>query len=174
MIRREDTVVIGKILKTHGINGEVVANIDYDISLSDLTCIVLDMDGILVPFFLNSLRQRSAESLLLKIDGINDEVQASEIVNHDIFAQKRELDLEDNDEDGFYATDLIGYGALNGDIHIGTVTDIDDSTENALFILEDNSGNPFYIPITEDFIVCIDDEAKTIEFDLPKGLLEMK
>ena len=102
MIRREDTVVIGRILKTHGINGEVVANIDYDISLSDLTCIVLDMDGILVPFFLNSLRQRSAESLLLKIDGINDEVQASEIVNHDIFAQKRELDLEDNDEDGFY------------------------------------------------------------------------
>ena len=107
MISRSETSVIGRIIKTHGINGEVVVNIDCDIDVAELSCIILDIDGILVPFFTESTRQRSTESILLKIDGIDNEIQAAEIVNHDIYAKKDELAFnEDEDgETGFYASD---------------------------------------------------------------------
>ena len=41
MISRSETSVIGRIIKTHGINGEVVVNIDCDIDVAELSCIIL-------------------------------------------------------------------------------------------------------------------------------------
>ncbi len=172
MISRNETKVIGSILKTHGINGEVVVNLDYDINIEDLTCLILDIDGILVPFFADSVRKRSADSLLIKFDGIDNENQAAEIVNHDIYALISELDIDDNDE-GFYVSDLIGYEAFNGKTYIGRIDNFDDSTENALFIVKNNAGDIFYIPVTDEFITAIDEEKKIIEFDLPEGILDL-
>ena len=49
---------------------------------------------------------------------------------------------------------------------------MDDSTENALFVVE-NEGKTVYIPISEDFITEIDEQGKTIEMDLPEGILDL-
>lgn len=175
MISRSETSVIGRIIKTHGINGEVVANIDCDIDVAELSCIILDIDGILVPFFTESTRQRSAESILLKIDGIDNEIQAAEIVNHDIYAKKEELVFnEDEDgETGFYASDLIGYKAIENINCIGEIEDIDDSTENALFIVRNGEGKILYIPIADEYIEGVDENSKTIRFLLPEGILDL-
>ena len=58
---------------------------------------------------------------------------------------------------------------INGEI---SITDVDDSTENALFVVE-NEGKTVYIPISEDFITEIDEQGKTIEMDLPEGILDL-
>lgn len=175
MISRNETTIIGRIIKTHGINGEVVANIDCDIDIAELSCIILDIDGILVPFFAESTRQRSAESILIKIDGIDNEMQAAEIVNHDIYAKKNELNIDEdeNGETGFYASDLIGYKAIENGICIGEIEDIDDSTENALFLVRNSDGKIVYIPIADEYIDGIDENAMTINFILPEGILDL-
>ena len=58
------------------------------------------------------------------------------------------------------------------DNEIGEIIDIDDSTDNPLFIV-DNNGNIVYIPITEEFILFIDDDKEVIGMSLPEGLIEL-
>ena len=52
MIKREEVYQIGKLGKTHGIRGEVSFLFDDDVfDRVDADYLILDIDGILVPFF---------------------------------------------------------------------------------------------------------------------------
>ena len=91
MITRDELISIGHYNKPHGVAGEISASVDVDIDLlQGLSCLVSDMDGIYVPFFVNSCRPKSVETVLLNIDGVNNEVEASKLVNHEIYALKRD------------------------------------------------------------------------------------
>ena len=53
MIRREDVYKIGKLGKVHGIKGEISFLFDDDVfDRADADYLILDIDGILVPFFI--------------------------------------------------------------------------------------------------------------------------
>ena len=54
---------------------------------------------------------------------------------------------------------------------IGEVVDIDDTTENVLFLLHDKNKNELIIPASDDFVVDIDEQRKKIIMSLPEGLL---
>lgn len=58
MITNPQITNIGKLIKPHGINGEIVISTDYDIDLSTVKCIIINIDGINIPFFINSIRSR--------------------------------------------------------------------------------------------------------------------
>ena len=151
MIERRQLTEIGEIVKPHGIKGEVSATIDAVVDISSLRCIVLDIDGIFVPFFLNSFRARGSEAVLLSIDGINDENEAAKICGQSVYAITDELPHDEYDDDeGFYMSDLIGFQLkdTDGDV-VGTVTGYDDSTSNTLLIIEDKAGVSRYVPIAD-------------------------
>ena len=60
MITREELIAIGHYNKTHGVAGEISATIDVDMSLLEsLSCLVSDLDGIFVPFFVNACRPKT-------------------------------------------------------------------------------------------------------------------
>ena len=156
--------------KAHGINGEISATFDCDtMAVGELSALVSPMDGIFVPFFVNGIRPKNNDTLLLKIDGIRNETQAKRLVNCPIYALAEEMP----EQDEVYCDFFIGFTITDTDGNtIGTITDVDDSTENALFVVE-NEGKTVYIPISEDFITEIDEQGKTIEMDLPEGILDL-
>ncbi len=174
MIRREDIIEIGQFAKPHGINGELTATIDYDgLDLTQLKCIFCDIDGIPVPFFVENERPKGS-SLLLTLEGVSDERQAAMLSLKPIFALRDELDIEEDDAaDGWYAEALIGYTMTEGDTVIGEITGIDTSTINYLFLVERPDGTEVRIPIADEFVVGISETDKTIEMDLPAGLLDI-
>ena len=53
---------------------------------------------------------------------------------------------------------------------LGTITAVDDSTENVLFVV-DHKGDELLIPANDDFITQIDSENQTIHMQLPEGLI---
>ena len=107
MITREELIAIGHYNKAHGVAGEISATIDVDFEvLRALSCLVSDIDGIFVPFFVNSARPKNSDTVLLTIDGIDTEMEAARLVNHGIYALKRDY-RQENDE---YDAD-IKYGA---------------------------------------------------------------
>ena len=55
---------------------------------------------------------------------------------------------------------------------LGTITNVDCSTENFLFIVTQNDKDIF-IPATDDFIIDIDINSKTLTMSLPEGLLDI-
>ena len=60
MISLSDIRPAGKFMKPHGVNGEIAVLRGNDIlDFNDYSCVIVDVDGIFVPFFLNSARPLS-------------------------------------------------------------------------------------------------------------------
>ena len=98
MIRREDVYRIGKLGKAHGIKGEVSMMFDDDIfDRMDAEYLVLDIDGIMVPFFMEEYRFKSQETVLVKFEGVDTQERAKELTGTEVFFP-RELANEDESD----------------------------------------------------------------------------
>ncbi len=178
MITEDEITSVGKLLKTHALKGELNMILDIDPGyLDEGNPAILDIDGIYVPFYADSLRTKGAFSYLVKFEGIDSEIEAKKIVNKTVFALRdklKEYMLENYDEEYALYDDLIGFTVEDIDSGvIGKIVDIDTNTENELFIVESPEGNTIFIPLTEDFIEKMDEESKIITMRLPEGLLDL-
>ncbi len=178
MITEEEITSVGKLLKTHALKGELNMLLDIDPGyLEEGNPAILDIDGIYVPFYAESVRTKGSFSFLVKFDGIDSEIEAKKLVNKTVYALRdrlKEYMLENYDEEYALYDDLVGY-TIEEVVHgeIGKVVEIDTNTENELFIVETPEGNTVYIPLTEDFIEKMDEDTKTITMRLPDGLLDL-
>ena len=176
MIQREELILIGHYNKPHGVVGEISATVDVDFDvLQSLSCLVSEIDGIYVPFFVNACRPKTTETVLLTIDGIANEQMASRLVNHDIFALKRDFSdaSEDADADGYPLDYFIGFELRDSDgCRVGDITDVDEQTENAIFIV-DRDCTELMVPANDDLIVEFDIDKRLMVMDIPEGLLDL-
>lgn len=176
MITRDELIAIGHYNKPHGVAGELSATVDVELEvLSGLSCLVSDIDGIFVPFFVNAFRPKSVDTVLLTIDGIENEKEAARLVNRDIYALKRDYRQEsiDADADGYPLDFFIGFELRDSDgSRVGEITDVDEQTENAIFVV-DRDGSEIMVPATDDLIVEFDVDNKLMVMDLPEGLLDL-
>lgn len=176
MITRDELIAIGHYNKPHGVAGELSATVDVDLEvLRGLSCLVSDIDGIFVPFFVNAIRPKSVDTMLLTIDGIENEKEAARLVNLDIYALKRDYQQEsiDADADGYPLDFFIGFELRDSDgSRVGEITDVDEQTENAIFVV-DRDGSEIMVPATDDLIVEFDVDNKLMVMDLPEGLLDL-
>ena len=178
MITRDQLIEIGHFNKAHGVNGEVNASLLIDAELlSSLSCLVCDMDGIFVPFFVEAMRHKGATSVLLAIDGFSSEQEVASLVGKDFFALKRDYDVlvqqVDEDDEELPLDYFIGFQLTDNDMPVGEIVDVDETTENALFIVCRNDGSQVAIPAVDDLITSMDMTARVIDMDLPEGLLSI-
>jgi 16S rRNA processing protein RimM len=175
MIDREDICAIGSFRKTHALKGELNAVFDIFADFLDADdCLILEMDGIFVPFFIESIRPKGNMSSLIKLCNVESEEAARRFVNKDIYIRKDSLPEEfDSDEEGAYAEDFIGYKVVDINIgYLGDIIGIDDSTDNYLFEVS-NNDKTILIPVAQEFIREISDENKILEMELPEGLINL-
>lgn len=176
MIRKEELFQIGSFNKPHGINGEISVILDEpDIDLGELKCIVTEVDGIFVPFFIDAIRQRGNNSLLVKIDGVADEKDAARFSRRAVYALRSDLDIPEPDlSEGLYAEDMVGFKLSDVEKgEIGLITAINDTTDNVLFIVERPDGEDIFVPVAEELFAGVDVEQKTVIMNLPEGLLDL-
>lgn len=178
MIEQKDITAIGKFQKTHALKGELNVILDVDSSfLSDGNTVIVELDGIFVPFYASGIRPKGNTSYLVKLNGIDSEEEARRFVNKIIYALKSELApfLEVEEEDIADEDELIGYEIIDYDSNnmIGEIESIDSSTSNLLFIVASPSGATVYIPAAEEFVEEINDEEKKIYMRLPEGLIDL-
>ncbi len=176
MIQIDQLIKIGKTLKPHGIKGEFSVLIDSFSDDLQLSCLIFNIDGIYVPFFIESIRPKGIDVYIVKVKGYDNDNDITELIGLDVYAFKKELThiIDEHDEDCMYAEDFVGYSILDkSGILVGTIVDYDVSTENSLFIVERTDNRELYIPIVDDFVININNETKTLQMDLPIGLLEL-
>lgn len=176
MINREQLIAIGHYNKPHGVNGELSATFDVDVELlPHFSCLVSDIDGIYVPFFVEGVRAKNVSTALVDIDGINDETEATLLVNKEIFVLKTQYEQLSHDEDSDeYPPDyFIGFKVWDGDDFVGNVTDVNDATQNVLFVIKREDGTEVNVPAVDDLILEIDEKQKKIVMNLPEGLLSI-
>ena len=168
MIRQEEVYRIGRLGKAHGVKGEVSFMFDDDIFdrvVADY--LVLDIDGILVPFFIEEYRFRSDTVALMKFEDIDTQQRAAELTGSDVYFP-RALAEEDNAPT---LALLVGFDLVeaNEGRVVGRIAAIDDSTANLLFELEDGR----LIPASDELIDDIDQQRRVITMRLPEGLLDL-
>lgn len=178
MIQTNEITEIGKFQKTHALKGELNAILDVEPQfVQDGNALIVELDGIYVPFYGESIRPKGNTSFLIKLAGIDSEEDAKKFVNKGIFAVKSQLApfLDMDEAELFDDSELIGYTIFDSgkNIPVGTVTDIDDSTNNLLFVVETPDGDEILIPAADELIKDIDDGNKTIGMILPEGLIDI-
>lgn len=169
MIKKEEVYKIGRIGKAHGVKGEVSFNFDDDVfDRVEAEYLILEVDGILVPFFMEEYRFRSDSTALVKFEDIDTQERARELTNCDVYFPR---DLADDEEEVLTYSFLVGFDIIdaNTDKKVGTIASIDESTLNILFELEDGT----LIPASEELITDIDKNNKTITIALPEGILDL-
>lgn len=169
MIKEEDVYKIGRLGKTHGVRGEISFLFDDDVfDRTDADYLILRVDGILVPFFIEEYRFKSDANAIVKFDGIDTQERARELTGCDVYFPRS---LAEGDEGDISWSILVGFDILeaqSGKV-VGRIAAIDDATMNILFELEDGR----LVPASEDLITAIDQEARTITMHIPEGLLEL-
>jgi 16S rRNA processing protein RimM len=169
VIRQEEVYKIGKLGKTHGIKGEISFLFDDDVfDRVDADYLVLDIDGILVPFYMEEYRFKSDANAIVKFEDFDTLEQVRELTGCDVYFPRA---LADSDEEGMSWAEIAGFDivdASTGQI-VGKIASIDDSTLNILFELEDGR----LIPASEELITDVDKDKKTITINIPQGLLEI-
>ena len=177
MIERKELVIAGKILKPHGIKGELTVCPDNPfVDISEIPYIVCCMEGIHVPFFVENVRSKGNTTFIIKLENINSEEKAKSVSGLDFFCSKDLLEesQKGNEHAVFSWRELIGYQVEDAALgNIGEITDVDDSTQNILFCITSVSGEEVLVPANQDFIVDLQSEEMKIILNLPEGLTDL-
>ena len=180
MINQDQLIEVGRILKLHGLNGEMTASVSNPVFDDVKNCpyLVFELDGIFVPFFIKSYRFRTETSMLISFDDIDTQERANEFCGLSLYFDRKcftkkeaeEYDTSTEEEDSF-----IGYTVSDSRLgELGKVVDIDDQTANVLFIVETPTGDEIMIPAADDLVEEIDDSQKIIYMNLPQGLINLE
>lgn len=172
MIHASEVCRIGTLQKPHGIGGEFTFAFENDsFDQEEVEFLILQVEGILVPFVVESYRFKGADTAILKLEGIDSAEQARHYSNTEVYLLRHQL-LED--EEGETLASLIGY-TVTDEHHgtLGTITAVDESTLNALFIIEGKRGEVL-LPAQDEFVLTIDREERLLTVCVPEGLLNLE
>ncbi|MBO4482962.1 MAG: 16S rRNA processing protein RimM [Prevotella sp.] len=170
MIKEQDIYKIGVIGKAHGVKGELSIQIDDDIfDRVDAEYLVLKLDGIFVPFFMEEYRFKSDSVVLVKFEGVDTQERARELTGVEVYFPRELAEQDENAELSYSA--LVGYTLIDDNSRkaVGTIAYVDEQTINIMFELEDGR----LIPASEELIVDVDQKARTITLDIPEGILDI-
>lgn len=173
MILEEDVYKIGKLGKTHALKGEIAFNFDDDVfDEVDIPYLILKIDGIFVPFFINEYRFKNEDTALISFDDLDSAEKVSRLQGVEVYfpreyAKEKEVDV--NTWNYFIDFQVI---ENKNSKSLGKIVAIDEQTINTLLLIEDDKANETIIPAVEEWFISIDHENKVIKINLPEGLLE--
>ena len=172
MILKSDVFPIGQVTKPHGVNGEMSFSFSSDVFDSeDIPYFIFEMQGILVPFFLDEYRFKSNSTGLLKLEDVTSDEQAREFSGLTIYLPKKYLDkVEDAEIELDYFAGFTLIDAEKG--NLGVISEVDQTTDNVLFVIP-TKNDELLIPAGEEYIEEIDHDKKIIYVRLPEGLLDL-
>ncbi len=166
----ENFIEIGRFGQPHGLGGEINFNASEDVNLHSGSFLFVDVDSTKIPLKIITCRQRSQETFLLRFQGYETSERINLFRGLSVWGDARLFESEDSDSDIIYLEDLNDYKVFDSSGRLyGTVIGNEQSTENALMIVERIDGTETYIPFVEAFVTGIEPEAQSVHIDLPDG-----
>lgn len=164
---------LGKIAKLHGYKGEVSLFLDVTnpSDYNKLERVFVDVDGVLIPFFVDQLKPKNKGFVAVKFQDVNEEIAAKKLLKKSIYLPEDELaELSDT---SFYDHEISGfkvYDQIKG--FIGIVDTVIDLTSNPLLRIEFNT-NEILVPIFDGLIKNVDRDKKELHIQAPDGLIDL-
>lgn len=173
MIARDEVFKIGKFGRPHGLRGEIDLHFTDDVfDRVDADYLVCDIDGLLVPFFMEEWRFRGQDTAIMKFENLNCEEKVRILQNADVYFPKSLATERENEITswkmltGFSVTDVTAG-------HLGTVANVDESSANILLEIVTDKGEEMLLPIHPDLVAEFNVQKRTLALDLPEGILSL-
>jgi len=165
-----DFVEVGKVVKTHGVSGELIVELDNPEILEETTePVVLEIEGLRVPFFISHAQAISAQRARIQFDCTKTEQRAKSLVGCRLFISPNLL--EDLDDGYTSPNALIGFKVIDKTKgEIGNILRIDSLSINPLMVVGDTE---ILIPFHPDFVTKIDFRKRQVNINVPEGLLHI-
>jgi len=173
MILPDDVFRIGTIGRPHGLGGEVSFHFTDDVfDRVDADYLFVEVEGILVPFFMASCRFKTGTTALVKFFDIDTIEQARQLTDCPVFFPRSLAD--DTDEPPSLA-ELVGFSVIDGStgLPIGQIESIDGSTMNTLLEISRPDGGTFLVPFSPDLVVDFSHSERQLTMTIPEGLLNI-
>lgn len=163
---------VGKIVKTHGLKGEVTLRIDneqFD-EIEELNYFLLDINDKLIPYFVENITFHSNKSFVLFQD-LKTLEAANQLVGKSVYLP---LDLlPEKDGNDFYSHEVVDFLVIDDEKgELGKVQEIIEYPTQSLIQILIN-GKEVLIPIHDDIIQDVNREEKKIYIKAPNGLIDM-
>ncbi len=172
-MRKEDCFYLGKIVSKHGYKGEVLVKLDTDEPevYENMESVFVALGHSLVPFFIDSCRLHKSSLLRIRFEEIKDEEGANSVMGSELYLPLELLPKLSGNK--FYYHEVIGFEVVD-EKHgmIGSVTGVNDMSSQALFEIE-KGDKQLLIPISDEIIIRVDRESKSIFVKTPEGLVDL-
>ena len=169
----DDLIVIARAVRTHGLKGEIVAEL-----LTDFPERFENVDELILVSPAGERQSIKLENfwfqndrVVLKLAGYDDIDRAKELVGYDFGLP--EADRVELEEDEFYDWELKGCTVKVGEKSIGEVRSVMRTGGPAVLVVADDSGSERLVPLAAEIVVSIDKTARVILIDPPAGLLDL-
>ena len=172
MITKDDCFYLGKIVKTHGLKGELTIKIDADSpeAYTKMDHFFVEINKVLTPFFVTKLT-RSGDKFFITLPDVNTVEAATRYVGKEVFLPMEMLPKLKGNK--FYYHELPGFSVVDdkkGDI--GIVKEVLQYPTQAIIQIE-FQGKEILLPIVDEVIKKLDRNKKIMYVSAPEGLIEM-
>lgn len=168
----EEYIIIGKIVNTHGIKGEVkiIPLTDNPDRYNDLEYVLIDRENTTHKHFFKSIRffKNFVIAKLSDVDTMND---AEKLKNCEIkIERKNAIKL---DEDQYFIFDLIGCQVYDeNEKLLGKITEVLQTGSNDVYIVEADNKKQILIPAIKSVINRVSIDERVVNVTIPEGLLD--
>ncbi|PIP53997.1 MAG: 16S rRNA processing protein RimM [Bacteroidetes bacterium CG23_combo_of_CG06-09_8_20_14_all_32_9] len=169
---REKCREFGIVLKTHGVKGELLLKTVFEISdnYNLAGAIFIEIDGLLVPFFLEEYTLSSSQTIIVKLSGIDNKNKALHFVDCKVFVENLKANKVKSD---FSTSNLVGFSVIdqNG-TNLGKIFNIMDIPGN--FLVTVMSGKKeILLPFNEHVLIKFNRLRKQIVLNVLPGLTDL-
>ena len=165
-------VLLGKIVGTHGIKGEVKIKSNSDFTDKRFQpgeiVEIARKDKAPLEFKIASYRMHKGLHMLT-FEGINN-INDIEYLKGETLLQERDHEEIELGEHEFYYSDIIGCTVFNEDTPIGRVIEIFETGANDVWVVK--GDKEYLIPYIADVVKEIDVEGRRIQITPMEGLLD--
>ncbi len=163
---------IGFFRKTHGVRGELTLEFEnrFEESIENAERFFVDLDGYLVPFFIEEegFRFKTSNTAIVKFLWVDNENYARRMIGQLVYLFNDEIVDEKEESIQSYLLNFTVSDVKLGEI--GTIENVDDFSGNIVLTVNYH-GEELLIPFNEDFLVSLDEQKKRLTMNLPEGLI---
>ena len=164
---------IGQVLKIHGVKGKIEMSVTEDVFVyAECDYLFFKLEGLLVPFFVDSYISKGADRALVKLDDIDDADGARLLLNAEVYFPLEEMPEREREVNTWnYLTGFKIYDLKEG--YIGEVRAVNTQSANTLLFVETSNGQEVMIPVHPELVRDLNEKKREMLMDLPEGLLTL-
>ena len=169
---KKDCFLIGSVFKLHGYKGNMVIFNEKNLSfkINEMKYFFIDLDNILVPFFIEKISIHKTKNILVKLEEISSEIEAKKYIGKDIYFSKEYVN---NTREEAKEHDIVNFLVYDKNLgHLGRVDMIDSQTSQKLIYIK-NEQKRFCFPWDKHFIESIEFEKQKLHVQIPEELINL-